>query len=137
MSTVETFPTVRLAVYLFGHINVAKVKLDQFKAHFAENPAHTLAGSGAAFEAAAILQTYGNLLRILRHDPLTGKPTADAAKDMEEATTLYTKVMDHVNRSMLQAAQTIMWKSTSTTSNLMDEAVLQAYAKLLEFNIDR
>jgi hypothetical protein len=97
----------------------AREELDKFAANMAKNPAYALEWSGGAFTAAGDYEVCSWIL---------------AAVD-ENAGVGLEKIIKQLERDVLRAAR-YPSRSTSPTSNLMEQEIARAKAELLE-TLDR
>jgi len=108
-----------------SNIAAAQKELAVFSAKLAENPAHAMEWSGRAFTAAAALKVYMTVERWIQN------AHAGLAEQKDEVAVL--RAITHFSlRQVLQAASRATSRSSSPTSNLMEDAEGAAWTGLYE-----
>lgn len=91
--------------------NAAKVVINTFKLSLDENPVHVLTWADSAFNAAAEVQVYGDIIASLKDHTV---PISDVA--------------DWLRDSMVYGATCVNNHSTSASKNYMNECILAVSA---------
>lgn len=98
---------------LNNKVAILKTRQEKFIEDFKQNPCYALEWSKNTFKDAACLRVFSNALTLL-----------DKTIDIE-------KEISHLKSEILRAAANCANQSTSQTSNLMDQSMLEAKTELL------
>jgi hypothetical protein len=128
----------RVCVTLLAKVDRAKGMLDKFKADFDSNPMHALEWSLSTFGAMGEHHVYSWALRSLTDEhgaPQLYRPAEQPAITGKPQKSQLEFVREFTQRELVRRAAS-PHRSTSTTSNLLEQCLLAAYAELLEM-LDR
>jgi hypothetical protein len=124
MNTAATLEPVALVTDLAAwKIKSATKDIEEYAAKVLKDPAHALSWGSGAFEAAATIKVWSEVKQWLA--------AAEERKGDLTPETVVAKIVEQMTREALRGAL-YPARSTSVTSNLMEQEVLAARARLLD-----
>lgn len=124
----------RVVVTLAAKLDSARGMIDKFKADFEVNPAYALEYAHSTFEAAARGSVFGWAFKALTDEhgaPQLYRPAESPALTGKPQRSTLERVRERAHDELVKRAAS-PHRSTSQTSNLLEQEVLAAWADLLE-----